>query len=220
MQLIKNKHELFMTLKPLLGTNPLIIEAGAFDGKDTLSLSACWPQGTIHAFEPVPSIFRLLRENTKNYPNIQCHPRALAAQTGSAPFYCAQNPKKPNKECQAGSLLKPQERLSRSPIIYPIIMYVPTITLDAWAMDNAIDHLDFLWLDVQGMALPILQASPRMIKTLKALWVEVEFIQAYEGQRSYQEIVEWLQAQGFTIIARDFADKPHYFFGNILCVRK
>jgi hypothetical protein len=48
-----------------LPPNPIIVEAGAHSGKDTLSMCMLWPSGTIYAFEPIPAIFEQLVERTK-----------------------------------------------------------------------------------------------------------------------------------------------------------
>ena len=45
-----------------LPENPVILEAGAHKGKDTVEMAKLWPAGTIHAFEPVPSLFKKLGE--------------------------------------------------------------------------------------------------------------------------------------------------------------
>src|ERR1700733_5696671 len=40
-----------------LPSNPIIVEAGAFDGKDTQLMAQFFPQGAIHTFEPDPDNF-------------------------------------------------------------------------------------------------------------------------------------------------------------------
>ena len=118
----------------------------------------------------------------------------------------------------AGTLLKPKERLKHSPITYPSTITVPTITLDTWAQQQHIDHIDFMWLDLQGLALPVLKGGTNILKTVRALFVEVEFIEAYEGQAQYDEIRAWLETQGFTPVAQDFVDTSSWIYGNVLFV--
>ena len=36
--------------------NPIVVEAGAHVGSDTIEMSKLWPGGTIHAFEPIPHL--------------------------------------------------------------------------------------------------------------------------------------------------------------------
>jgi len=206
-------------LKQHLPDNPVIIEAGAFNGKDTKKLSQYFPTGIIHAFEPVPEIFKELTLQTENIPNILRYQVALSTQTGSTTFYLAEHPKKPGKICQAGTLLKPKERLAKSPITYPREISVPTITLDAWSKKYDINRINFMWLDLQGHELAVLQASPTILKTVQLIYIEVNFIQAYENQPCYDEINAWMAFNGFSPIARDFESTYEWFFGNVLYAR-
>ena len=99
-------------------------------------------------------------------------------------------------------------------------MRVPTITLDAWAIQHGIDHVDFLWLDLQGHELAALQGASKLLKRVTAVYLEVNFIEAYEGQPTYQAIDKWMRLQGFNPIAKDFSDEKKWFFGNILYSEK
>ena len=174
---------------------------------------------TIYAFEPVPEIFRVLQSAIAHNPFIKAIPLALSDHIGNQTFYLSSHPDKPEKPFQAGSLLAPQERLLHSPVTYKRTIMVPAITLDAWAYENKVNNIDFLWLDVQGAELAIMQASPNFMAKIKVLWVEVNFIQAYAGQPLYPEVKNWLESQGFTLIARDFDENPTWFFGNCLFIR-
>jgi FkbM family methyltransferase len=213
------KKDLLAHLKTLLPENPTILEAGAFDGKDTWRLSTTWPAGTIHSFEPVPEIFELLQQNTKDCNNVARYPLALSDTNGFQEFYVAEHPKKPGKPCQAGTLKKPLERLTWSPIRYPKTLMVPTITLDTWAQQQKISQIDFAWLDLQGNELTVLKGSPAFTQNIKIILMEVNFINAYEGQSSYANTLSWLKSQGFQVIGQDFADTDSWFFGNILISR-
>lgn len=207
-------------LKKHLPTNPLIVEAGAFTGTDTKKMGAYWPASNIYAFEPVPEIFDELALQTSAYANVTCHQMALSNTAGTAPLYLSEHPKRPGKICQAGTLHRPKERLRMSPIVYPQTIMVPTITLDEWAEQNRIQKIDFLWLDLQGHELAALQGGVGILKTVLLVYLEVNFIEAYEGQPSYQELDEWMQRAGFIPIARDFNDESTWFFGNVLYLRK
>jgi FkbM family methyltransferase len=211
---------LYSILAEILPANGTFLEAGAFNGKDTLIMAAHFPEATIHAFEPLPEIYDELQKNTGSISSIKTYPIALSAQTGTATFYVADHPKRPGKICQAGSLHAPQDRLNYSPITYPRTTQVPTITLDEWATQNHITHIDFMWLDMQGHELAALKASPHILKTVIALYVELNFIQAYEAQPSASELHKWLLDQGFTLKGADYQQSPTHFFGNHLYVRK
>lgn len=213
------KTNLYSILAELLPANGIFLEAGAFNGKDTLSLAHHFPEATIHAFEPLPEIYAELRKNTQSTPPIRTYPIALSDKTGMAIFHIADHPKRPGKICQAGSLLVPQDRLNHSPITYPNTTQVPTIILDEWAAQNQVSSIDFMWLDLQGHELAVMKAAPKVLKTVTALYLELNFIQAYEGQPCSQELHEWVLNQGFTLKGTDYQQKPTHFFGNHLYYR-
>lgn len=212
-------HQVFDHIKNYVPENPIIIEAGAFLGHETIKMATLWPRGTIHAFEPVPELFAKLKENTAHLPNVRCYQLALSDTTGTAMLNISEKPQKPGIPAQANSLLKPKERLKHSPIIFTKSIAVQTITIDDWAAQQQIDHIDFMWLDLQGYELNVLQAAPKMRATVRALYTEVEFIEAYEGQYQYPAVKQWLEAHDFVAAGKDFVDEEQWFFGNVLFVK-
>lgn len=218
--IIFNPHKTLEVIKPFLSDNPVIVEAGAFDGHDTKKMVQQWPQGTIYAFEPVPEIYERLFKNTSMLSNVHQYPLALSDHTGVSKFYISEKPNKPGVASQAGSLHKPKERLKHSPLIFPRMAMVQTITLDQWADENGISAIDLLWLDTQGHELAILQAAPQMISHIKVVLAEVSFVESYEGQPLYEDVVAWMAEHNFEFVGRDFADTTNSFFGNALFVKR
>ncbi len=219
MIIIKKYQELIDCVIPYLSPCPIIVEAGAFNGADTLRLANSFTNAQIHAFEPLPDAYTRLVNATHHLSSITTYPVALGNRSGTQLFYVSEKPGKPGIPTQAGSLLKPYKRLALSPITFPTTIEVPTLTLDDWADQHHITSIDFLWLDMQGYELPMLQAAPRMLATVRAIYTEVGFCEAYAGQPTYQVVTAWLQGQGFTAIARDFQTETEHFFGNVLFVR-
>ncbi len=218
--IIFNAHKAIEIIKPFLSDNPIIIEVGAFDGNDTRKMALAWPKGAIHAFEPVSEIYERLLKNTNMLPNVHQYQLALSDHNGVADFYISERPNKPGVASQAGSLYKPKERLKYSPLVFPRITTVQTITLDQWAHENGVSAIDLLWLDTQGHELAILKAAPKMIQHIKVVLAEVSFIESYEGQPLYEDVVAWMAAHNFELVGCDFADTAQSFFGNALFVKK
>lgn len=216
---ICNRHKALALIKDYLPKNPVIIEAGAYKGHDSLYMSRVWPNAVFHLFEPVPDIFDQLKLHTTLMQDKHYWPYALSDHNGYTAFYIAEKEERPGKSTQAGSLLKPALRKEYSPIIYPYTITVPTITLDTWTEKYAINHIDFIWLDVQGHELSVLQHAQKTLKNVSAIFVELHFIKAYEKQPLADEIISWLNTQGFTMIARDYAESPTWFFGNGFFIR-
>lgn len=218
--LIFNSHKTIEILKQFLPDNPIIVEAGAFDGHDTQKMVKQWPQCTIHAFEPLSEIYTRLEQNTAHLPQVHRHALALSSSNGTALFYVSEKPTRPGIASQAGSLHAPKERLKHSPMIFPRTTEVKTITIKNWANENAIQSIDLLWLDTQGHELEILQSASEFLQNIKVVLAEVSFIESYEGQPRYEDVVEWMTNHGFEHVGRDFEDTSKSFFGNALFVRK
>lgn len=185
-------------IKQFLPEAPIILEAGAHIGRDTLKMSKLWPQGTIYAFEPVPDLFVQLVERTKERANVICDPRALSDTNGTAEFFVSSG-----ASTAASSLFAPLEYLTQRPEVLFHTTTVPTITLDSWAAEKNVTHIDFLWLDMQGPELLVLQAAPLILKTVKAILIEVNLTERFTGNPSYDEVKSWLESQGFVLNTQD-----------------
>lgn len=218
--LIFNSYKTIEVLRQFLSDNPVILEVGAFNGSDTKRMVAQWPNCTVHAFEPLPEIFERLEKNTLHLSQVHRYQVALSKSNGTALFYVSEKPDRPGIASQAGSLCAPKERLKKSPIIFPRNVMVETITLEKWANENAIQSIDLLWLDTQGHELAILQSAGKMLQNIKIILAEVSFIESYEGQPLYQDVVRWMADHDFEYVGRDFENTDAFFFGNALFVKK
>lgn len=213
-------HESFFYIQQYIPEKPIIVEAGAFDGHETQRMLAVWPDAIIHTFEPIPAVFKRLEENTKHLANVHRYQMALSDITGNSLLYVSEKPDRPGIPSQASSLRKPKERLAHSPIQFPYTINVPTITLDDWAQQYEVTHVDLLWLDMQGYELNALSEAHTILKQVSAIYTEVGFIENYAGQAQYPEVKMWLEKQGFVMIGGDFPEQPTKFYGNALFVKK
>jgi FkbM family methyltransferase len=197
-----------------LPENPIILDAGAHNGSDSREFSFLFPSGTIIACEPVPNLFQVLKANTQDCHNIIYVQKALSNKRGQEFIYISKGGD------ASSSLLKPeQEKFQRyfPHITFPYKILVETLTLDQLAEELNIDHLDFLCLDLQGVELTVLKAAPKILKTVKAIYTEVNYTSVYEGTPLYPEIKSWMEENGFIEAAQIV---HHSTFGDVLFVRK
>lgn len=199
-------------LASLLPSNPIVLEAGARFGEDTSWMSKLWPQGHIHAFEPTPVSYALLKQNTQQYSNVTCYNLALAEKNGAALFYID------GHDGGGNSLIKPAEWFNvghfHGDLNNPIS--VECIRLDDWAQQNHISHIDFMWLDMEGHELFALQSGPEIVKTVRVIFTEVNLQPFREGVPLYPEVKAWFESQGFTPVWAEFIDN---WRGNVVFVR-
>lgn len=196
-----------------LPENPIIVEAGAHTGVDTLEMSKLWPQGHIYAFEPISSIFKSLKENTSKLSNVTCCPLALSDSIGTAKIFVSSG-----ASDGSSSLLAPKEHLVKHPeVTFANEIEVSTETLDSWALERNIDRVDFLWLDMQGYELNMLKAAPIILESVHVIHAEVFLNHSYENVPLYQEVRRWIENKGFEV---RYEALPWEDAGNVLFVRK
>lgn len=173
-----------------LPSNPVILEAGAHFGEDTMRMKAMWPECIVHAFEPHPDNYHRLIRTTHGVRGVFCYPLALSDMIGTAKFY----------RCRlhegASSLLhsapfKQAIYNDQTPIM------VQCLTLDEWARQNNVDHIDFCWLDMEGAELKMLQHASTILPTVRAIYIEVNFQEFRTGMVQYKDIKHFFATHGF-----------------------
>jgi FkbM family methyltransferase len=199
-------------LQEYLPTDPIIIEAGAHVGRDTVKMAQAWPAGTIYAFEPVPHLYEQLVANTKDFANIHCYQTALSTHKGTATFYVS------SEQCNTlSSLLIPHEIARDKPDVTFVPIEVETTTLDIFIAKHNLSRIDFMWLDLQGYELAVLKASQHALDITHALLLEVSLTERYKDNPLYPEINTWLQAQQFELCIEHL---HHRTWGNAFYIRK
>ncbi len=204
-------------IRTFLPEHPIVIEAGAHIGRDTLKMANSWPDSKVYAFEPVPELFEQLKERIKELPQVHCFQLALSDKKGTATMQVSTG-----ASTAASSLLEPFEYKKERPnvLFHPIM--VPTITLDQWAQEHGVARVDFLWLDMQGHELTVLKASPVIFSTAKALLIEASLTERFKDNPLYDKILSWVEAQGFKAVRQDVPkhQKINIFFVRSLTTAK
>jgi len=196
-----------------LPKNPIIVEAGAHVGADTLEMARLWPNSKIYAFEPVPYIFEQLIKNTERLKNATYYPIALSNKSGKSVIYVSSG-----ASDASSSLLSPKEHLNFHPdVSFNKKLDINTITLDDWAIENDIMKVDLLWLDLQGLELKVLKAGTNVLKSVKVIYSEVSLIENYDGGELYSELKDWLESNSFQVVKEEL---PWEDGGNVLFVKR
>ena len=200
-------------LREYLPAAPVIVEAGAHNGSDTVELARLWDKGSVHAFEPVPFLFDELKKRTYDLPNVFCYPFALAAQNGKQRLNLSGG-----GSDGSSSLLDPAlHRTFHPEVTFDSAIDVEAVTLDSWANDHVIEKVDLLWLDLQGMEPAVLRSSPRILSSVCAIHTEVSLMAVYSGTELYPGFRAWMASKGFRVV-REFLPYPD--MGNVLFIRR
>jgi 2-O-methyltransferase len=208
---------------PYLTGSPVILEAGACDGTDTLKLAQRWPGASIYAFEPVPELFAEVERRTGHLRPVRRYPMALSDRTGSATLNVAGDPNDERSNRGMSSLFLRKtgnpEKSGMPAALWDYFSHpleVQTITIADWAHGEGVERIDFMWLDMEGMEMPVLRAAGPVLATTRAICMEVTREERYpSGCALYDEIVAWMKGQGF----RPAIDRVMQWYGNILFVR-
>jgi FkbM family methyltransferase len=186
-----------------LPSDPIVVEAGAHIGTDTVEMARMWPDGTIHSFEPVPDVFARLEARTGRLPNVCRHEEALGPPTPTVEMWVSGG-----ASDASSSVLTPRHHLKAMPeVTFERRIEAPAITLDAFAEREVLDRIDFLWLDMQGYELAALESGERVLPAVRAIVCEVANVPYYEGMPLWPELRTWLERRGFVVAQLNMAWK-------------
>jgi FkbM family methyltransferase len=184
-----------------LPTNPVIVEAGAYDGSNTRDFCRFWPECQVYAFEPVPSAYKRLLNVAAEFAD-RIHPQkmALGSRTETSEMHVSVTG--PSGGEQSSSLLAPAATREEFPFVDfgKETIPVEVTRLDAWAAEMNVNQVDFLWLDLQGMELAALEGCGDLLATVSAIHCEVQNLALYEGSVLYPEVSKRLVGQGFSVV--------------------
>jgi FkbM family methyltransferase len=200
-------------IKRFLPSDPVIVEAGAHIGVDTVELAREWPKAKIYAFEPVPAVYDQLVSKTRDLANVTPLKLALGDKNGSSEIYVSGG-----QSDGSSSLLVPKEHLKVHPDdTFDDKISIEVITLDSWRKASGLQKIDFLWLDLQGLELAVLKCGPDTLKNVHVIYTEVSLIENYAEGALYPELRSWLEGNGFRVQLEAIAWKDG---GNVLFVRE
>ena len=194
----------------------VIFEVGSADGTDTRQfLSKFGSNLKIYTFDPDPTNIKAMSSqdgvDVKGNPNHKLRtdarhtftPVAIAAQDGRTVFTRSRNVNGPGGGVDwgrySGSIYEPKT-IVNSPKYgnrWPMIKYdekieVETRSLDSFCEENSIDHIDFLWMDVQGAEKEVFLGAKNMLGKIDYIYTEYHEEEMYEGATNLQTIKDLL----------------------------
>tara|TARA_B100000700_G_scaffold186761_1_gene205828 strand:- start:2096 stop:2740 length:645 start_codon:yes stop_codon:yes gene_type:complete len=191
-----------------LREDPVIIEAGVYDGSDTAWFAQRYPKGEIYGFEPLDAPFQLAYNRLCNFDNVTLCKYALGDTTGDGNMY----------ECDwrsgCSSLKKPTGHMKFHPSIKWVgETKVDVINLDEFASENGIERVDLMWLDMQGSENEVIQSSKNIVEKTKYIFSEVSIMNMYDGVPLIEEYKSNMSELGFNVI---WEDLPWKDMGDLL----
>ena len=178
--------------------NPVILDIGANDGLDSVSISKIFPNSIIHCFEPDPRAIKRFSEFSSIYKNIHLHQIAIGGVNGTVLFHQSDgfpedyeaSQMRPEGWDLSGSIKTPTGHLEANPGAHlKKSIDVKCMTLDSWlAEKQTINSIELMRLDTQGAEGDILKNCPIALSLTNYIFTEYSDIELYEGQVSLMEL--------------------------------
>jgi FkbM family methyltransferase len=174
----------------------LVIDVGANTGQFAKGLRDSGFKGNIVSFEPLTSAHEKLLKAKKNDAKWQVYKRtAIGDKNGLIEINIAGN--------SASSSILPM--LDSHKKAAPHSAYIGVETSPISKLDDIYNELlkdaknPFLKIDTQGFEWQVLDGAEKALPHIKGLLLELSLTPLYEGQRLWIDLIQRLQAQGFTL---------------------
>lgn len=195
--------------------SPVVVEAGIFDGRDTLKLFNYWPEATIYGFEPHPTMFDIAQRNLSNRKNVHLHQVALVEDEHTESIALISGTDALGQPHSSSSILEPAMHLDVFPDVrFEMISIVRATTLDKFFRESGVESVDLMWLDLQGAELQVLRGARDYLDVVDCIYLEISDKPMYAGACTFAELHEFLSGSGFSL--RKFR-MPFYFGNAIYC---
>ncbi len=176
----------------------LVLDVGANKGQFASEIRQCGYAGRIVSFEPISQAHGELLQSSAEDSMWEAYPRcALGDHNGEAEINIAGN-------SESSSIL-PMLELHRSAApesAYEGKEIVPIKTLDAIAGQYLKDaRAPFLKIDTQGYEWQVFDGARDTLPQIKGVLVELSLVPLYDGQHLWREVIDRLEAEGFTLWA-------------------
>jgi len=200
-------------IKLLLPDARVILDCGASLGNTVAMYRRFYPEAEIYAFEPRSEAFGQLCVACEE---LNAHPVRLAVgdYVGSATMHITRNREsssmldfQPGNPCEWWTRVVARET-------------VGMVTLDKWCeVTLGGTSVDLLKLDLQGGELPALRGATELLKMVKLVYAEVQFVELYKDAPLYPDVSAFMAAAGFREYALYASPEPDNW-GDALYVKE
>lgn len=171
-----------------------LVDVGANVGQFSLLVRALHPEAVIYAFEPLPAMASRYEALFSPDPRIKLYRVAAGETAGQAAIHVSGRP-------DSSSLLPISQKQNE---IFPGTLEVSTLEIEIQRVDDVLRDEKLvepilIKLDVQGFELSALKGMPELLKRAAHIYVEVSFVELYQGQPLAYEIIDWLATRGYRI---------------------
>lgn len=175
---------------------PVILDIGCYDGRDSFEFATLFPRASIYAFEADYRSVALFKQIApKQKRGVKLIEQAVGAADGEVSWYPSDSTTRRHygsQECwsASSSLQPPREHLA----VFPDVHFKPPVTVPCTRLDSWVDaelprggRIDLLWVDVNGGEGKVLTGGKHTFSQRVGL-VYIEFCvrELYEGSLNYE----------------------------------
>lgn len=203
-------------LAKFLPPNPVIVEAGAYQGRDTLKLAQRFPEGTLYAFEPLRTAFPKLCEAVAPFKNVICLNQALNNTSGVNDFYICHGTYGRSPVFEFHSSLLPPTKEMEVHLLGPIEK-VSCISLLDFCEKEKIEKIDLLWLSAEGNEKQILAGAHHLLSHISLVYIRTQLFPSRLSLTLFQDLRKFMEKNGFVLLSHFFLPHIH---GDALFIKK
>ena len=172
----------------------LVVDVGANRGQFSLDVRRAVPSAQVIAFEPLGPEADIYASIFPNAATHSLHRVALGAVDGSASLHVS-------AARDRSSLLPIGDRQRE---VFPGTEEVSIEVVEVRTLDDFIDefrsgHPALLKIDVQGAELDVVRGGPESLRLFRWIYLEMSFIELYDGQPLADALIEELRTRGFEL---------------------
>jgi len=177
--------------RQLLTPGAIVADIGANIGAHTIALASLVPYGAVHAFEPLPFMYRMMVGNValNGCTNVQHYPCAVGAEPGRITVPAIDYAQQGN----FGGLPLGDHEFGN-----PIPVY---------RLDDLLPAVHFIKADVEGMEMAVLQGAQRLIRECRPCL----YLEANPGP-TQEPLIRYVQGLGYDVW---WHYAPHYNPKNV-----
>jgi len=185
--------EKLFTLLRKQSTRIVVFDVGANIGQSVRKFKKISPESQIHTFEPSPTCFLELRNNTSMYTNIVYNNIGLGAEDKTIRFY-------ENELTDISSFLEPTNELWGE---VKSVDLMKITTLDNYCIENYIKNINYLKIDTQGYDLEVLKGASKLLKekSIDIVQLEITLQKLYADIPQMDEVIKYLFDSGYRLVA-------------------
>jgi FkbM family methyltransferase len=156
-----------LLMQKFLKPNDVVFDIGGNHGEWSTFALKYQPSIQIMTFEPVPFVFKSLKNALEPYSNVQLFNYALSDQSGTAVFHYY-----PEADGLSGFYYR---EVLRGDHPDPLILEVNQTTLDVFCESKGINKIDFIKIDTEGAEWKILKGAKNLLKNQQIRAIQFEY---------------------------------------------